>query len=104
MFREFARIVIECRPKVFIFENVKGMLSHDKGKTWKVIKETFENDCGYQVYFQVLNARDYGIPQSRERIYCIGFKNETEFKYPAPISLSKTIYDFWKQNLIKNIF
>lgn len=94
LFREFARIVIECRPKVFIFENVKGMLSHDKGKTWKVIKETFENDCGYQVYFQVLNARDYGIPQSRERIYCIGFKNETEFKYPAPISLSKTIYDF----------
>lgn len=94
LFREFARIVIECQPKVFIFENVKGMLSHDKGQTWKVIKETFENDCGYQIYFQVLNAKDYGIPQSRERIYCIGFKKETEFKYPAPIILEKNIYDF----------
>lgn len=94
LFREFARVVIECQPKVFIFENVKGMLSHDKGNTWKVIKETFEKDCGYDVYFQVLNAKDYGIPQSRERIFCIGFKKETDFKYPAPIPLGKTAYDF----------
>lgn len=94
LFREFARVVIECQPKVFIFENVKGMLSHDKGHTWKTIKETFENDCGYDVYYQVLNAKDYGIPQSRDRIYCIGFKKETEFKYPAPISLTSTAYDF----------
>lgn len=57
LFREFARIVIECQPKVFIFENVKGMLSHDKGKTWKIIKETFENDCDYDVYYQVLMAK-----------------------------------------------
>ena len=94
LFREFARIVKECQPKVFIFENVKGMLSHDKGRTWQVIKNTFENYCGYQVYYQVLNGKDYGIPQSRERIYCIGFKEETEFKYPAPITLEKTVYDF----------
>ena len=67
LFREFARIVIECHPKVFIFENVRGMLSHDKGHTWKIIKETFENDCDYDIYFQVLNAKDYGIPQRRER-------------------------------------
>lgn len=101
LFREFARVVIECQPKVFIFENVKGMLSHDKGRTWNVIKETFEKDCGYDVYFQVLNAKDYGIPQSRERIYCIGFKNETEFKYPAPIKLDKTVYDFLQNRFDK---
>ena len=94
LFREFARIVIECQPKVFIFENVKGMLSHDRGKTWKVIKETFENDCNYQVYYQVLNGKNYGIPQSRDRIFCIGFRKETEFKYPHPIELEKTIYDY----------
>lgn len=94
LFREFARLVIECQPKVFIFENVKGLLSHDNGCTWKVIRETFENDCDYDVYFQVLNAKDYGIPQSRERLYCIGFKKETEYKYPRPISLDKTVYDF----------
>lgn len=94
LFREFARIVKECQPKVFIFENVKGMLSHDKGRTWQVIKNTFEDYCGYHIYYQVLNGKDYGIPQSRERIYCIGFKEETDFKYPAPITLEKTVYDF----------
>ena len=101
LFREFARVVIECQPKVFIFENVKGMLSHDKGRTWRVIKETFENDCGYQIYYQVLNAKDYGIPQSRDRIYCIGFRQETDFKYPAPIELSSSVYDYLEQRIDK---
>ena len=101
LFREFARIVIECQPKVFIFENVKGMLSHDKGKTWKVIKNTFENDCDYDVYYQVLNGKDYGVPQSRERIYCIGFKKETDFKYPAPIPLVNTVYDYLQKQFEK---
>ena len=93
LFREFARVVIECQPKVFIFENVRGMLYHDKGNTWNVIHNTFEKDCGYQVYYQILNSRDYGVPQSRDRIYCIGFKKEVDFKYPAPIKLDKTVYD-----------
>lgn len=101
LFREFARVVIECQPKVFIFENVKGMLSHDKGNTWKVIKDTFENDCGYDVYFQVLNAKDYGVPQSRDRIYCIGFKKETEFKYPAPIPLEKKAFEYLEESFDK---
>lgn len=94
LFSEFARIVKECHPKVFVFENVKGMLSHDKGRTWQVIKNTFEEYCDYDVYYQVLNGKDYGVPQSRERLYCIGFLKETEFKYPAPIKLKKTLYDF----------
>ena len=101
LFREFARLVIECQPKVFIFENVKGLLSHDKGRTWKVIKDTFEKDCDYDVYFQLLNAKDYGVPQSRERIYCIGFKKETVFKYPAPIALEKSLYDYLQRNIDK---
>lgn len=101
LFREFARIVMECQPKVFIFENVKGMLSHDKGKTWNVIKKTFEDDCDYDVYYQVLNGKDYGIPQSRERVYCIGFKKETDFKYPAPVLLEKSVYDFLQKQFEK---
>lgn len=94
LFREFARVVKECEPKVFIFENVQGLFKHDNGNTWEVMRSTFENYCGYDVHFQLLNARDYGIPQTRERLYCIGFKNETEFKYPAPIALNYTMYDF----------
>lgn len=104
LFREFARIVIECQPKVFIFENVKGMLSHDKGRTWNVIKSTFEKDCGYDVYYQVLNGKDYGIPQSRERLFCIGFKKKTDFKYPAPIKLTSKVHDFLEESFDTKYF
>lgn len=104
LFREFARVVIECEPKVFIFENVRGMLSHDRGRTWSVIKRTFEEDCGYQVYFQVLNSKDYGVPQSRERIYCIGFKEPVDFKYPAPIPLTRSKFDMLDKHIPANLF
>lgn len=99
LFSEFARVVIECQPKIFIFENVKGMINHDKGRTWEVIRNTFEEDCGYQIYYQVLNSKDYGIPQSRDRLYCIGFKKERDFKYPAPITLERTVYDFLEKDI-----
>ena len=94
LFREFARIVKECQPKVFIFENVQGLFKHDQGRTWEVVYNTFKDYCGYDVHFQLLNARDYGIPQTRERLYCVGFREETEFKYPAPIPLKYKMYDF----------
>lgn len=104
LFREFARVVKECEPKVFIFENVKGLLNHDKGNTWEVIKNTFEEYCGYQVYYQVLNSKDYGIPQHRERIFCIGFKKPTAFKYPAPIKLEYEMYDFLEDYISTKYF
>lgn len=94
LFREFARVVKECRPKVFVFENVQGLFKHDNGRTWQVILNTFEEYCGYDVHYQLMNARDYGIPQTRERLYCVGFRKKTAFKYPAPIELSYRMYDF----------
>jgi DNA (cytosine-5)-methyltransferase 1 len=94
LFREFARVVKECQPKVFIFENVQGLFKHDHGRTWEVIYNTFRDYCGYDVHYQLLNARDYGIPQTRERLYCIGFKTPTEFKYPSPIPLKYKMFDF----------
>lgn len=94
LFREFARVVKECQPKVFIFENVQGLFKHDQGRTWEVIYNTFRDYCGYDIHFQLLNARDYGIPQTRERLYCVGFKKKTQFKYPAPIPLKYRMYDF----------
>lgn len=94
LFREYARVIMECHPKVFIFENVQGLLTHDNGQTWNVIKHTFEDDCNYDIYFQQLNSKNYGIPQHRERLYCIGFREETDFKYPAPIPLRYRMYDF----------
>lgn len=94
LFREFARVVKECKPKVFIFENVQGLFKHDQGKTWEVVYNTFRDYCGYDIHFQLLNARDYGIPQTRERLYCVGFRKKTNFKYPAPIPLKYKMYDF----------
>lgn len=94
LFREFARVVKECRPKVFIFENVTGLFEHDGGKTWDVIKRTFEEYCGYDVHYQLLNSKNYGIPQHRERLYCVGFRRKTNFLYPAPIPLQYRMCDF----------
>lgn len=104
LFREFARVVKECEPKVFIFENVKGLLNHDKGRTWQVIHNTFEEYCGYQVYYQVLNSKDYGIPQHRERIFCVGFKKPVDFKFPAPKKLEYEMYDFLEDSISSKYF
>lgn len=104
LFREFARVVKECQPKVFIFENVKGLLSHDNGNTWDVIRHTFEEYCGYHICFQTLNSKDYGIPQHRERIFCIGFKKPTEFTFPSAIPLEYRMYDFLEDYISTKYF
>jgi DNA (cytosine-5)-methyltransferase 1 len=94
LFYEFARIVSETQPKVFIYENVKGLINHDKGNTWQVVRDVF-NDLGYKIFTKVLNSKDYGIPQHRERIVVIGFlEHDVEFDFPAPIPLEYTMQDF----------
>lgn len=94
LFYDFARIIDECRPKVFIFENVKGLLSHDDGKTWRVIQEVF-NSLGYKIFSQTMNSKNYGIPQHRERIFVVGFRKKNhDFTFPAPIYLETTMQDF----------
>ena len=103
LFYEFARIIKETKPKIFLFENVKGLLNHDKGKTWNVIYDIFK-ELGYSVSFRVLNSKDYGIPQHRERVFCIGFKNTTDFKFPRPIKLEYIMYDFLEDYIDSKYF
>lgn len=94
LFYEFARVVKESQPKVFIFENVKGLINHDRGNTFEVIKATFD-ELGYKYFYQVLNAKDYGMPQHRERIFVIGFKDKSvNFEFPEPIRLEYKMQDF----------
>lgn len=94
LFYDFARIVKESQPKVFIFENVKGLINHDKGNTFETIKATFD-ELGYRYFYQVMNAKDYGIPQHRERIFVIGFKDKSiDFEFPEPIKLEYKMQDF----------
>lgn len=88
LFFDIARILNEKRPKSFLLENVKNLVRHDKGKTFKVIKNTLL-ELGYSVHHKVLRARDFGVPQNRERIYIVGFdknqvSNYDSFKFPKP--------------------
>lgn len=94
LFYEFARVVKESQPKVFIFENVKGLTNHDNGNTFETIKATFD-ELGYKYFYQILNSKDYGVPQHRERIFVIGFKDKNvEFEFPKPIELEHRMQDF----------
>lgn len=96
IFFQLARIINSKLPRVVFIENVKNLLSHDKGNTYKVIKETLES-YGYHLKTMVLNASEYGnIPQNRERVYIIGFKNELDlinFRGIEPIELFQSISD-----------
>jgi len=103
LFYEFARVIKETEPKVFLFENVKGLLNHDNGRTWCVIHGIFK-ELGYDIHFRVLNSKDYGIPQNRERLYCLGFKSKTAFKFPAPIELEYIMYDFLEDYVYTKYF
>ena len=106
LFHEYARIINEVQPKCFIFENVKGLLLHDNGNTWDTIKNTFQ-ELNYNIYINhdskgreqpLLNAKDYGIPQNRERIFLVGIRKDislkSEFEFPNPVPLTKTNADF----------
>lgn len=101
LFYEYARLVKEIRPKVFIYENVKALLSNDEGKTWNTVSKVF-TDLDYTWKYKVLNAKDYGIPQNRERVFVVGFRNDLklkkEFEFPKPQKLEKKMQDFLIDN------
>lgn len=94
---EFVRLINQIQPQIFIYENVKGILNHGQSETWKKFKSTLDK-TKYNIYVSVLNARNYGIPQNRGRMFVIGFKKEREFKFPNPIELKLTMQDFLEDN------
>ena len=96
LFFDVARIVKEKKPKIIFMENVKNFATHDEGRTLAVIRATME-ELGYQFHQKVLNAVDYGVPQKRERIYMVCFRNDLEvkgFQYPKPFKLMRHVEDF----------
>ncbi len=102
LFYEYARLVGEIKPKVFIYENVKALLSNDDGKTWDTVSRVF-TELNYTWEKMVLNAKDFGIPQNRERVFVVGFRNdlvlEQEFGVPKPFPLEKKMQDFLLENV-----
>ena len=93
LFFDVARIIKEKKPKAFLLENVKGLTNHKSGETLKTILNVLRDDLGYSVSYKVLNSKNFGVPQNRERIYIVGFKNNIEFEFPTPINKSVTIKD-----------
>lgn len=94
LFFEIARIIQAKKPKAFILENVKQLVGHNKGKTFKRILEAL-TDLGYYVDYNILNALDYGLPQKRERVIIVGFHRPIFFIWPSPtpnrVSLEKIL-------------
>lgn len=114
LFYNVAEFIKVNQPECFILENVKGLLSHDNGKTYQTITDvltngggtlngqmgmdTIEDGLGYHVYTQVLNTKDYGIPQNRERIFIVGFKYWRTFNFPVKLPLKLKLKDMLQDN------
>lgn len=100
LFQDVVRICEFHKPKVVFCENVKGLAIHDKGRTYTVIKKSFEQ-IGYTVFEKVLNSKDFGVPQNRERIYIVAFRNDIDcssFEFPEGTNSDACIKDIIEEN------
>ena len=120
LFFNVAEFIKINQPKVFVLENVKGLLSHDKGRTFQTIVDilsngggtqngqisldVFDDGLGYHIYWQVLNTKDYGIPQNRERIFIVGFKDFRSFSFPKQIPLDFKLKDILQDQVNNKYF
>lgn len=96
LFFDVARIVKAKNPKIVFLENVKNFATHDSGRTIKVVEATMR-ELGYSFHYAILNAVDYGVPQKRERVYMVCFRNDIDdfyFRFPLPFKLTKHVEDF----------
>lgn len=105
LFFDIERILREKRPPAFLLENVRNLKSHDKGNTFAVIRSHLES-LGYHVHAQVLNALDFGVPQKRERIFIVGFRDDVDFKFPLPVPVErrKTLVDILETDVDRKYF
>ena len=97
MFFELLDTIKYSKPKVFILENVKNIIKHDKGKTYEIIMNELESLKQYEIYPCLMNTLDYGIPQQRTRVFFVGIQRKIqryEFRYPEGIKLETNIYDY----------
>lgn len=93
LFYEFARLVKEIQPEVFIYENVRNLYNHDHGKTWNIITKIFDS-LNYNYKYEILNSSDFGIPQTRRRVFVVGFKKKNSFIMPKAQELQYNMRQF----------
>lgn len=95
----------DAKPKAIVLENVRGLKTHDKGKTFKVIINILENVLDYKIYTKVLNSADYGIPQNRRRTFIVGFADhDVEFEFPKKMELNLTMQDLLEKDVNEKYF
>lgn len=110
LFFTIERILKKHKPKVIVLENVKNLLTHDRGKTINKMLEILEDKLNYKVYYNVLNTSDYGLPQTRRRVFIVGFLIEefgeelNTFTFPSPEKLNTTVFDLLDDNVDKKYF
>lgn len=93
LFFDVCEILKERQPQAFFLENVKGIVSHEQGKTLETIRSILTDELGYDIHESVLCSLDFGMPQKRERWYCVGFKKKTDFKFPKGTSKGAKLRD-----------
>ena len=107
MFFYVSDILQEKRPKAFFLENVRHLENHDDGRTFDTIKQILKNDLKYKIFYKVVKATDYGLPQHRPRIFIVGFREEDEyegdFEFPEKKKLKFTMSDVWKGECSREI-
>ena len=98
LFIDFIRLIKECDPNIFIIENVHGLLTHNKGKTFNILKKLLTIDDIYNIDYKLLNSNDYDVPQKRKRVFIIGTKKEKKLLYtfPEPFNIGTTLKDAFK--------
>jgi DNA (cytosine-5)-methyltransferase 1 len=102
LFQDVVRICEYHKPQVIFCENVKGLTIHDKGRTFEVIKKAFEQ-IGYSVHTAILNSKDFGVPQNRERIYIVAFRNDvdcSQFRFPEGTNPDTKIKDIMEEETV----
>lgn len=107
MFFILRDIIKEKKPRCIFLENVRHLLNHDDGRTFQIIMDILTNELNYEVYYKIVKASDYGLPQHRPRIFIIGFRKEDNhfwnFEFPQPIPLKQTMSDIWEGNCDRKI-
>jgi DNA (cytosine-5)-methyltransferase 1 len=106
LFYDYARLVDQIKPKVFIYENVTGCLTHDRKRTWKVMESVWRS-LGYELAYDVLNATDYNHPQLRKRLFLVGFRKDiygTPYSFPTPKKLTKKSTEFLETDPVDDIY
>lgn len=104
LFFDIANIIKEKQPRAFFLENVRGLLTHDGGRTFATIQRVLTEDLGYSFFYKVIKASDYGVPQHRPRLFMVGFKDKTiDFEFPEPVKLTMTMDDVFDGKVNKTV-